>query len=87
MSILAVAFGIAACVTGLTLSFHTASPPGATISLVAVALLVASFAATLPRRGNRARHRPATRKRVMSAARLLAGCCQTQHPRTRSRRL
>lgn len=50
MSALAVAFGISACVVGLTLSFHASSAPGATIALVAVALLAVSFAATLPRR-------------------------------------
>lgn len=53
MSALAVAFGVAACLAGLTVSFHAASAPGATIAIVAVALLAASFAATLPRRGRR----------------------------------
>lgn len=54
MSMLAAALGVTACLTGLTLSFHAASPPGATIALVAVALLAGSFVATRPRRGTRA---------------------------------
>lgn len=51
MSVLAVAFGVAATLAGLTVSFHAASPPGATIALATVAILVVSFAATIPRRG------------------------------------
>jgi len=51
MTALAVAFGVASCVAGLTLAYHAATAPGATIALVAVALLAVSFAATLPRRG------------------------------------
>lgn len=54
MSVLAAVFGVASCLIGLTVSFHAASAPGATIALVAVALLAVSFIATLPRRGTRA---------------------------------
>jgi zinc/manganese transport system permease protein len=53
MSAVAAAFGVTACLVGLTLAFHAASAPGATIALVAVALLAASFDATLPRRSRR----------------------------------
>jgi len=51
MTALAVAFGLISCLAGLTLAYHAATAPGATIALVAVALLVVSFSATLPRRG------------------------------------
>ncbi len=54
MSVLAAVLGVASCLIGLTVSFHAASAPGATIALVAVALLAVSFIATLPRRGTRA---------------------------------
>jgi len=55
MSVLAVAFGLVACLAGLTAAYHAATPPGATIALVAAALLALSFAATLPRRARRPR--------------------------------
>lgn len=51
MAALGAVLGVGCCVIGLTLSFHLASAPGATISLVAVAVLAVSFAVTLPRRG------------------------------------
>lgn len=51
MSLLAAAFGVAATAVGLTAAFHLGTAPGATIALIAVALLAVSFAATLPRRG------------------------------------
>ncbi len=50
MAALAAAFGVAASTVGLTLSYHAGSAPGATIALCAVAVLVVSFLATLPRR-------------------------------------
>lgn len=53
MSALAAALGAAAAVVGLTLSYHLATAPGATIALAAVALLAVSFAATRPRAGRR----------------------------------
>jgi ABC-type Mn2+/Zn2+ transport system permease subunit len=53
MSALAVAFGVLACVAGLTVAYHAATAPGATIALTAVAVLAVSFAATVPRRARR----------------------------------
>ena len=54
MAMLAAAFGVTCAVAGLTISYHADSAPGATIALCAVAILVVSFAATLPRRVSRA---------------------------------
>lgn len=51
MSTLAAALGLLSTTVGLTLAYHLATAPGATVALVAVALLVLSFLATLPRRG------------------------------------
>jgi len=64
MAVLAVAFGLISCLTGLTLAYHAATAPGATIALVAVSLLAVSFGATLPRRGRRplAHEVPATER-------------------------
>jgi manganese/iron transport system permease protein len=54
MAALASAFGVTAAVAGLTVSYHVDSAPGATIALSAVAILMISFALTLPgRRGAR----------------------------------
>jgi zinc transport system permease protein len=53
MSALAALLGLAAALGGLHLAYHLATPPGATVALVAVALLGASVAATLPRRARR----------------------------------
>ena len=50
MSVLAVALGIGASLAGLMLSYHLATPAGATIALVAAALLGVVMVATLPRR-------------------------------------
>ena len=50
MAALASILGVAASLTGLTISYHADSAPGATIALCAVAILAASFALTLPRR-------------------------------------
>lgn len=53
MSALAALLGLAAALGGLHVAYHLATPPGATVALVAVALLGASVAATLPRRARR----------------------------------
>lgn len=50
MSALAAVFGVLCTTFGLTLAYHLATAPGATVSLVAVGLLAVSFLATLPRR-------------------------------------
>lgn len=50
MTVVASAAGVAATAVGLTASWHLATPPGATIALACVAVLVASFLATRPRR-------------------------------------
>ena len=70
MTALSSAFGVAAAVAGLTVSYHADSAPGATIALSAVAILAISFALTLPRRGGgpRASH-PAPGNRFRPAAR------------------
>lgn len=52
-SALAAGVGVSCAAVGLTLSYHLATPPGATIALVCVAVLTVSFAATLPRRATR----------------------------------
>jgi ABC-type Mn2+/Zn2+ transport system permease subunit len=49
----AIGLGVVASVGGLTLSYHLASPPGATIALMAVTMFLVVFAATLPRRVHR----------------------------------
>jgi ABC-type Mn2+/Zn2+ transport system permease subunit len=49
MTAAAVAFGLMAAVGGLTLSYHLAAAPGATIALTAVAICLATWVATLPR--------------------------------------
>ncbi|MCP9490102.1 MAG: metal ABC transporter permease [Solirubrobacteraceae bacterium MAG38_C4-C5] len=53
MSAVAAALGLGASLAGLHLAYHLATPPGATVALVAVALLGLSVAATLPRRARR----------------------------------
>lgn len=53
MSALAAGVGVSCAALGLTLAYHLATPPGATIALVCVAALTLSFAATLPRRATR----------------------------------
>ncbi len=50
MTAVAVGVGVSAAVGGLTLSYHLASPPGATIALCAAAQFVAVFVATIPTR-------------------------------------
>lgn len=50
MTLLACAMGIGSAVVGLTLAFHLASAPGATIALTAVGVLAVSAALTMPRR-------------------------------------
>jgi len=50
MSVLAAVLGVLCTTLGLTLAYHLATAPGATVALVAVALLAGSFVATLPRR-------------------------------------
>ncbi|MFN0091148.1 MAG: metal ABC transporter permease [Acidimicrobiales bacterium] len=55
MTAAAVALGVSATLSGLTLSYHLSSPPGATIALVAAAGFAVVFAATRPRRH---RHSP-----------------------------
>lgn len=49
MTLLAMALGITATATGLTLSWHVNTPPGATVALLTVLALAASAAATRPR--------------------------------------
>lgn len=46
MTGVAILLGVTAALGGLTLSYHLASPPGATIALVAAAQLLVAFAAT-----------------------------------------
>ena len=64
MSGAAVAIGMASSATGLTLSYHLRSAPGATIALTAVGCLVVAFVITRQRRGispaAHAAERPAT---------------------------
>jgi ABC-type Mn2+/Zn2+ transport system permease subunit len=55
MAALASVFGLTAALAGLTVSYHADTAPGATIALCAVAVLVSSFAFTLPRRRGRLR--------------------------------
>jgi len=50
MAAASIGFGVTSAVGGLTLSYHLASPPGATIALVAVSICVVVFALTLPKR-------------------------------------
>jgi len=50
MTVVATAIGMASTFVGLTASWHTNTPPGATIALVCVAVLVVSLLLTLPRR-------------------------------------
>jgi ABC-type Mn2+/Zn2+ transport system permease subunit len=47
MTAAAVGLGVTAALGGLTLSYHLAAPPGATISLVAAGQLLVAFAITL----------------------------------------
>jgi ABC-type Mn2+/Zn2+ transport system permease subunit len=56
MSLLAAAIGVLCALLGLTISFHATTPPGATIALCTVAVLAASWAATLPRRAHATAH-------------------------------
>jgi ABC-type Mn2+/Zn2+ transport system permease subunit len=55
LTIVAVAIGVASSLGGLTLSYHLATPPGATIALIAAVVFFGSFLVTLPRR-SRLRH-------------------------------
>jgi hypothetical protein len=48
MSALAAGLGLVSTTFGLTLAYHLATAPGATVALVAVALLALSVLATLP---------------------------------------
>lgn len=50
MTLVACAFGVGSALVGLTLAYHLASAPGATIALCAVAVLGVSALATMPRR-------------------------------------
>jgi len=50
MTVVAVAAGLSSAVVGLTLSYHLASPPGATIALCAAGQFLGVFVATLPPR-------------------------------------
>jgi len=50
MTFVATAIGMGSTFVGLTASWHADTPPGATIALVCVAVLVVSLVATLPRR-------------------------------------
>lgn len=54
MSLVACALGLTSAVVGLTLAYHLASAPGATIALTAVGVLVASALLTAPRRARAA---------------------------------
>lgn len=53
MLFVAIAVGVVSALGGLTLSYHLASPSGATIALVACGILVVIFAITLPARARR----------------------------------
>ena len=55
MTVVAMAIGVGSGVVGLTASYHLESPPGATISLVAVAVLMAALFAPAERRRRRGR--------------------------------
>lgn len=55
MTALAVVFGVVSTAVGLTVSYHAAAAPGATIALTAVGLLAVSAVATLPPRARRPR--------------------------------
>ncbi len=46
MTVAAIGLGLSSSLGGLTLSYHLASPPGATIALVAASQLAVAFAAT-----------------------------------------
>ncbi len=60
MTLTACGLGVTAAAGGLTVAYHLATPPGATIALSAVGLLAVSALATMPRRGRRpAAHAPA----------------------------
>jgi ABC-type Mn2+/Zn2+ transport system permease subunit len=50
MTFVAMAIGISCCVVGLTVSWHADAPPGATIALLTVAVMLVSAALRLPRR-------------------------------------
>jgi len=53
MTAVAVGLGVSSALGGLTLSYHTASPPGATIALVAAGQLLVAFAMTSAWRAGR----------------------------------
>jgi ABC-type Mn2+/Zn2+ transport system permease subunit len=55
MTVVAVGIGVTSAWLGLTLSYHLAAPPGASVALVAAAILVVVSAATAPRRSGRRR--------------------------------
>lgn len=50
MTLAGIGFGVAEGITGLVVSYHLGSAPGATIALTAAVVFAAVFAATLPRR-------------------------------------
>jgi len=56
MTFVAVGLGLGASLIGLTLSYHLASPPGATIALVAAAEFILAFVATVPHRWTAVSH-------------------------------
>jgi ABC-type Mn2+/Zn2+ transport system permease subunit len=58
MTFAAIGLGLTSSLGGLTLSYHLASPPGATIALVAASQLLVAFAATSAWQIG-TRHRPA----------------------------
>jgi ABC-type Mn2+/Zn2+ transport system permease subunit len=71
MTLAAMGFGISAGVIGLTASYHLQTPPGATISLVAVAMLVVALGGSA---AVRRRHdgRPFDRRRPASRPGMVA---------------
>lgn len=64
MTATAIAIGLFASVVGLTLSYHLASPPGATIALSAAAAFLVVFVATARFPVRRPGHRPAPTRRI-----------------------
>lgn len=50
MTLVAITIGVACCVAGLTISWHADAPPGATIALLTVVVMLVSAVCRLPRR-------------------------------------